>query len=277
MSRILRRWFLLAALAAAVPPGAAPQETGQGVLARIQSRGELRVGVLATPQFPYSFLQAGSPAGLDIDLAAQIADLLEVRLAVDSAFGGPGALLDALAEGRVDIALSKYKRNLDDALRVRFSAPYSYINYVLLVNRVGFAALKAEGTPEEVFGTQAAAIGTLDSPGYRQHLARHFPLSEVALYSTTRLLYEGLLDRGCVAAFVDAAQARQLLSERPELGLWIQYVELPYISDAVCMATGWQSSFFAAWLDIFIDSRGKLPTLEELFQDYGSEVPYGEQ
>ena len=36
-----------------------------------------------------------------------------------------------------------------------------------------------------------------------------------------------------------------LSDDRPELGLRLQYVELPYISDAVCMVTGWQNPFFA--------------------------------
>ena len=271
MNRTLGRCLLLIALLAEFTLGAEAEETGAAI-PRIQSRGELKIGVLATPQFPYAFQQEGSPSGLDIDLAAEIASLLEVQLNVNSSFESPPDLLNALAEGHIDIALSKYKRNLDDALIVRFSAPYSYLNSVLLVNRVRFAALKTGSVPQEVFGRQTVVIGTLGPPRYRQHLADHFPLAQIVSYPTTKLLFEDLLNQTCTAAFVDAAEARGYMADHPELAVWLQYIELPDVSDAVCMAVGWRDSFFAAWLDIFVESSGNLPSLDELFRAYGNEV-----
>ena len=261
----------LIVLMTSLSSGAFPQEVVEGI-ARIQGRGELKVGLLVAPQFPYTFGTPGNLKGMDIDLAAEVADLLGVQLSVDSSFESRQDLLDALAEGRIDIALAKYKRNLDDALTLRFSTPYSYLNSVLLVNRVAFVALKTEGAPEEVLGMRPSVIGTLNIPGYRVRISEHFPLADIVTYPTVPLLVEGLLGGACTTGLLDAAEARRLIADRPELALWLRYVELPHISDAVCMATGWQDSFLTAWLDIFIDSRGEWPSLDDLFQAYENEV-----
>ena len=109
MTRTRSRLLALAVLMAGLSPGAFPREALEGI-ARIQGRGELKVGLLAAPQFPYSFGAPGSLKGMDIDLAAEVADLLGVQLSVDSSFESRQDLLDALAEGRIDIALAKYKR-----------------------------------------------------------------------------------------------------------------------------------------------------------------------
>jgi ABC-type amino acid transport substrate-binding protein len=275
MNRRLFFGVLLAALLVGSVPGAIAQDAGEGVFSRIQRRGELRVGMLGISQFPYVFWRDGTLAGLEADLAADIASRLDVRLAVDASFGSRQEMLNALNQGRVDVALSKYKRNLEDGLRARFSAPYSRIDYVLLVNRKAFASLKKTGAAEDVLRGHAAVIGIIGDDIYRRHLATSFPLAEVAPYPSRGRLYDGLLQGDCIAAFVDEAEARQLLADRPELGLSLQYVALPFISDAVCMATSWRSSFLADWLDILVASRGEPVALEELFQTYSDGVPHG--
>jgi polar amino acid transport system substrate-binding protein len=98
-------------------------------LARLRESGVWRVGL--DPSFP-PFEQldtAGHPVGFDVDLAAAIAGRLGVRLDVETV--GFDELMDAVAAGRVDAAISALPIAGWRREDVSFSAPYIEAGVVL--------------------------------------------------------------------------------------------------------------------------------------------------
>ncbi|MGH8161621.1 MAG: membrane-bound lytic murein transglycosylase MltF [Gammaproteobacteria bacterium] len=105
------------------------------VLGRIQQRGTL---VLATPNSPTTYYQgAFGDAGPAYDLARRFARELGVRLKVKQVANGHAAL-EAVADGRADIAAPGVAAASGERRDLRFTPPYQRVSS-LLVYRAGEA------------------------------------------------------------------------------------------------------------------------------------------
>lgn len=112
--------FIPASAADSVSNTSAPHETR---LSRILADGVLRVGTTGDYKpFSYKDPATGALAGLDIEMAQEIAESLGVRLEWVST-SWP-SLMDDLSAGRFDMALSGVSVNLARARTAYFSEPY---------------------------------------------------------------------------------------------------------------------------------------------------------
>lgn len=108
---------------AAAPPAATPAGLVQmpdGRLlapefARIVTRGELVVAVLGVDQPPFFESRNGELAGVDIDLANEIAKKLGVAVRFNREAATFDGVVQLLATGRADLAVSKLSRTLPRA------------------------------------------------------------------------------------------------------------------------------------------------------------------
>jgi polar amino acid transport system substrate-binding protein len=114
------------------------------VMDRIISRGELRVGVSGDMP-PMNLLTKDEKViGMDVDLAAMIADAMGVKLNLQRfAFAG---LLPALESGSIDMIVSNMTMTPDRNLKVAFVGPYFNSGKALLTKRSSIA--QAKGMPD---------------------------------------------------------------------------------------------------------------------------------
>src|SRR5262245_39891676 len=95
---------------------------------------------------PPFFMQdaTGQLTGYDIALARDIAKHLGVKIIFNREATTVDDLIDQVATGQADIAISFLSRTLHRAMKVNFTEPYLQVKKTLLVNRLQIAQLDWE-------------------------------------------------------------------------------------------------------------------------------------
>ena len=76
----------------------------QGLIKEVKDRGVLRIGVAEGPPYQYPDVATGEYIGLNIDLANEVAELLDVKLEVVPATWG--TLVTGLEVGQFDVVFA---------------------------------------------------------------------------------------------------------------------------------------------------------------------------
>ncbi len=180
-------------------------------LARILDTGVLRVGTTGD-YAPFSFSQDGETyTGVDIDLARDLATGLGVELVL-VATSWP-TLMQDLAEGRFDIAMSGVSRTPERARRGYFSRPY----------HVGGKMPIARCEDARRFGSLAA----IDQPGVRvivnpggtneRFVDTRLSQAEKVLHRDNRTIFSALAAGAADVMITDAIEVTLQARKYPEL------------------------------------------------------------
>jgi polar amino acid transport system substrate-binding protein len=111
----------------------------------ILDRGELIVAMTAGDQPPFYYVQAdGQLAGLDADLARDIASRLGVKVRFHRGPTSFNAVVELVARGGADVGISKLSRTLARAQMVRFTKPYVTFRHAILLHRLKLAQYTSE-------------------------------------------------------------------------------------------------------------------------------------
>lgn len=222
-------------------------------IAAIQDKGSLVVGMASKERYPYCFRSpAGEQTGADLALARRLAGALGVSLVLDQTALSPEAVLQKLCRHEVDIAISRLKVLLEDAKGVLFTRPYLKLHYLLLLNRVRFAALKTEGRLPEALKPLRFRLGTLTHPLYRRYARSLFPSAQLVPYSEPEALKADLRSGKVLAGFCDQIEGNALFIKDPALGLWVSSHPIRRFEDELAMALPWDQRDFAAWINLWL-------------------------
>lgn len=176
-----------------------PGLTTSPVISRILQRGELRVGVSGTQPPLNATAKDGTIIGFDIDLAAQLAGAMRVRLTVVPM---PFAdLLLAVQKGEVDMVLSGLTMTPERNLHVAFVGPY-------LVS--GMSILTKSKTMAKLRRAEEIDLPTVTVAALRGSTAESF--AQETIPKATMVLV-GTLDEG--VEMVRAGTVDALLADHP--------------------------------------------------------------
>lgn len=126
-----------------IDQGSAPRPGGSGGDYTIVQPGIL-VAASVTSRPPFESLQGGHPVGFDIDLIAEVSRRLGLRPEIQSA--SSSSVLNDVAQGRADVAISALSIRSDRRAVVDFTDPYYGANLALTVGvgeARGFNGLQA--------------------------------------------------------------------------------------------------------------------------------------
>jgi ABC-type amino acid transport substrate-binding protein len=115
------------------------------------------VAASVTSSPPFESLQGGHPVGFDVDLIAEVARRLGLRPEIQTAT--PSSILNDVAQGRADVAISALTIRSDRRSVVDFTDPYYGANLALTVGveqARGFKGLQA--LPGKVVGVPAGSF-----------------------------------------------------------------------------------------------------------------------
>jgi polar amino acid transport system substrate-binding protein len=223
--------------------------------ARIVERGELIVEVLSVDQPPFFEERNGQLTGLDIDLAREIAAKLgvKVRFARDAnTFDG---VVDRLARGNADIAVSKLSRTLPRAQEISFSTPYLRLKRALLLNRVKFAQLAHGRSVPEMIRSYDSSIGVVANSSYAAYVTTNFPKAQVRSYPTWEAVLKALNDGEVTAAYRDEFEVKRVLKIDPTASLRLRVVTLQDLEDTLAIGVNVSAPALLAFINQFLAER----------------------
>ncbi|OUM99166.1 MAG: hypothetical protein BAA02_01695 [Paenibacillaceae bacterium ZCTH02-B3] len=240
---------------------------------RIHENGYLTVGMYAEDRFPFFFVdERGELVGSDVEMARDIARQLGVaEVRFDRSARSFEELIDLVAAGRYDMAVSKISITLNRAQRVLFSEPYLSLRQALLVNRMRLAALKTRQMtdPIELLRTNPVEIGAMAGTSYMEFAREIFHASEVVPYDSRERMLEDVRRGDIAAAFYDEFEFQRHINEFPDVLLDLQFVVLEGRKDNLAVAIPPSHFHMQAWLKEYL---AYLPPLDigQLLDRYGN-------
>ncbi len=253
---LTRRSLVVAgALLAAAPPPlwAAPSPPD---IERVLKRGRLVVGLTATDVPPFvSTGDDGMPQGHDVDLARGMAAALSLAVEFERRGRTPEELVGFVAEGAVDLALSRLSVTLDRALKVRFSRPYLVLRQALLLNRPRFAQSASGSDPAAVANAPEAILGVVAGGGYEALARRFLPRASVRAFPRWDPdIIDRVMSGELWAGYADEILAQRSLAVRADAPLRLRAAALGDARDAIAVALPWESAGLHAWVDLYLET-----------------------
>ncbi|KVC64283.1 amino acid ABC transporter substrate-binding protein [Burkholderia ubonensis] len=250
-------------------PASAPAATPAGLVqmpdgrllapefARIATRGELVVAVLGVDQPPFFESRNGELAGVDIDLANEIAKKLGVAVRFNREAATFDGVVQLLATGRADLAVSKLSRTLPRAQVIRFSTPYVSLKRALLLNRVRFAEL-ARGRPvPEVVRDYDGTIGIVAGSAYADYVQTDFPKAQIRTYSSWSAVLDALNAGAVSATYRDELAIKRVMKEQPTAPILLRVATLADLNDSLAIGVRVSDPTLLAFVNQFLADRGR--------------------
>jgi len=141
----------------------------------IRKRGVLRVAMHQKDHPPFFMVdEKGNLIGVDIEIAEEIAKQLDLKLEINRDSATFDEVVQRVATGSSDIAISKLSMTLTRAQIVRYTKPYSSLSKSVLLNRVRLLKFGEGTSVEKIFNDKEAVVGVLSGSSYEAFAKRLF-------------------------------------------------------------------------------------------------------
>ncbi|RFP08976.1 MULTISPECIES: ABC transporter substrate-binding protein [unclassified Duganella] len=235
-------------------------------IARIVNHGELVVSMLATDNPPFFSVKNGDLVGTDIDLAKLIATELGVTLRFDRSYKTFDSVVEAVALGKVDIAVSRLGRTLKRAQMVHFSISYIKLGHAMLINRMRFAQLAGDRSLPQVVRDYTGTLGVLAGSSWEEFGRRNFPKAKLVRYPTWPDLIEAAKKGEVTAVYRDEMEVVQLMREEPGLALTLRTVTFSDLEAPLSVVVGIRDLTLLSFVNELIAQRAVQPTADSVLK-----------
>ena len=237
----------------------------------IQKSGVLRVGVIkndlpgfmwkvvkdetvTNPDGTTKIIQREEFQGPEIDLVNNIANKIGVSASFNNEAKNQQELIDMLAKGKIDVAVSKIQQTYPRWVNIRFSRPYIKIPYAAIYNRLDLEA-GADNTKKlsEEFLKFKGKIGVIKGTAYEPAAKIHFKNAEVIAYDDWKAAVTALKSGKVSMLYRDEFEIKRLLKGEPELNIKYGVASIKdrtsNISVAICDSCAKLQQFVNYYLD----------------------------
>ncbi|RYZ02970.1 MAG: transporter substrate-binding domain-containing protein [Comamonadaceae bacterium] len=236
-------------------------------IARIVSRGELIVAMLKvdTPPF-FAFDDKGQWSGLEVNLAASLAQALGVKLRINRDAGTFNAVVDLLAAGKADLAISKLSRTLSRTQTIAFSDAYLTLNHALVLNRAKFAQIARGRTLSEVIRSFDGTIGVIAKSSFADYARTNFPKAKIQEYPSWNDVQTALYKGEIVSAYRDEFEVKRVLKADPTVSLVLRTVTLKDLEDTLGIGVGINDRTLLAYVNQYLAQRTEKLDINKVLQ-----------
>lgn len=221
-------------------------------LRQIVARGELRVAMPSFDSPPFFYQEQGRLKGLDVDIAAGLARVLQVPVRFVRQAASFNGVVEQVARREVDLAACKMSRTLARARQVRFSEPYFISRHALLLNRVVFARQARGRELAQVVRQFDGSLGVIRDSAFADLAAQNFPRARLVHYDSWEAVLTALEQGEVVAAYRDELEMRRLFQRDPSLSLNLRLVALTDTEDAQALVLPPDAEQFLALVNLYL-------------------------
>ncbi len=224
-------------------------------IARIVNRGELVVAMLGVDTPPFFFEKKGELVGLEVDLARAIGKELGVNVRFNRTPKTFNAVVDTIARGEADIAVSKLSRTLARAQVISFSQPYLCLNHALILNRVIFAQFARERALPDVIRGFTGSVGVIAKSSFSDYAKRNFPNAKVVEYPAWGDVLKAVDKGDVIGGYRDEFEVKRILKADPTASLVLRTVTFKDLEDTLGIAVGINDPVLLAFINEFLAQR----------------------
>jgi ABC-type amino acid transport substrate-binding protein len=192
-------------------------------------------------------------AGFDVRLIRNFAEHMGVSVSFNRTARFFDEVVDIVARGEADLAISQLSRTFARSMRVRFTRPYLVLRQGLLVNRLELARQAAGAPPELAIRNLRGKIGVLAGSSYEGFARERFPLAEVAGFPSWDEAVAAAANGEVVAAYQDEVEIKKIIRSSPDSLIHFHAVILSDTRDPIAIPVNHQSPNLLALLQTYLD------------------------
>jgi len=238
-------------------------------IAAILNRGEIRVAMTEELWPPFFYLNKNKElAGLDIDLAKELASKLGVKIKFVREAKTFDEIVTMVVDRRADIAVSYLSDTLDRAKLVRFTPPYVQLKPAVLVNRQLASVSRRGPNLVKLLNHPNAKIGVTKGSSAEDFVSANYPLAKKIPYDMWEDITKDVSKEKLLAGVSDEIDARNWQTLHPEGAIEIESFILKGPPDTLAIAVNLNDVQLHFWLNQFIALKRADGTLNELHKKY---------
>ena len=171
------------------------------------------------------------------------------------------AVVDVVARGEADIAVSKLSRTLARSQMISFTHPYLSLNHALILNRVKFAQFARNRALPDVIRGFSGTVGVIAKSSFADYAKRNFPNAKVIEYPGWGEVLKALDKGEVIGAYRDEFEVKRILKSDPTASLVLRTVTFKDLEDTLGIAVGIGDPVLLAFINEFLTQRSdKLTT-----------------
>lgn len=240
----------------------------------IKERGYIIVSMYYKDVIPFMFHDDdGNFIGHEVELAKDIAEKLGVECRFDRSPTTFNGIVDLVASGEADMAISLLSRTLTRAQKVRFTKPYIILRPTLLISRLAASRYDLDPlNPIESLKGINLVIAEKRGTSYVGKASTFFPGASVDEYSEWEEAIDAVLDNENPAEIVirDEIGIKNYISEFPEKSINLQMIALEdeRYQDPLAIAVHRDSLHLQQWLNLYFEQYGVTGNADNLLKPY---------
>lgn len=238
-------------------------------MARIQAAGELRVAMTTDLWPPFYYLDRNKElAGLDVDMATEIASRLGVRVRFVREAKTFDDIVTMVVERRADIAVAYLSDTLERAKLVRFTRPYVQVKPAVLINRSLAGAARRGADHRSVLNHPTTKIGVTKGSSAEGFATADYPLAKIISYETWTEITRDVTNGTLTGGVSDEIDARAWQTAHPEGSIGIETIIREGPPDTMGIAVHRDDRHLLYWLNHFLLLKQNDGTLVQLHAKY---------
>jgi polar amino acid transport system substrate-binding protein len=219
----------------------------------IKERGKLIVGLYYQDRPPFFMTDKQDKLyGLDIELARDIAIKLGVGVEFDREAKTFQHLFEKVAQGKVDVVISKFSATFDRAQVVRFTEPYVTLRKALMVNAKFAFKNNIKDYPMEYLRNNSVKVGVVAGTSWEEYTHQLFPEAVIINYQTWNNVISALQKGEIDATLYDDNEIAISLGKNSDIALFALVYILEDQKDFIAMALPHESIQFRDWLNLYL-------------------------
>lgn len=236
---------------------------------RIINRGKIVVAMYQKDVPPFFMRdKEGILFGLEVDLARNLANKLGVEIEFHRQTETYEELINIVARGEADIAVSKVIEILEYNMKVKYSEPYLTLSHAALVNRLQLAKLRLGNRPLDAFRKRGINIGVLGEVPLMELAMEDYPMAKIVPYKDFSSAALDVREGNLFAFLSDQVQVMEWFFNNQETALDIKPLIIREKTYPIVIATHWKNKYLLVWINIFLDTikiNGTLQRLKEIY------------
>ena len=236
----------------------------------IKKRGVLRVAMHQKDHPPFFMVdEKGELIGVDIEMAKEIANQLDLQLEINRDSETFDEVVQRVATGVSDIAISKLSMTLTRAQIVRYTNPYSSLSKSVLLNRVRLLKFGEGTSVEQIFNDKEAIIGVLSGSSYEAFAKRLFTTAKLYGRSDwTKDIVPKVISGEVWGAFRDELEVRRTIFLYKDASYHLLAINLKDEQDHIMMVVHKDAAMFQNWLNLYLSYVHKKEDIKDSIQRF---------
>ena len=238
-------------------------------IARITAAGELRIAMTADLWPPFYYLNKNKElAGLDIDMATEIARRLGVRVRFVREAKTFDEIVTMVVDRRADIAVAYLSDTLERAKLVRFTRPYVQVKPAVLLNRALAGVARRGRDHLSVLNHPESKIGVTKGSSAEGFAAADYPRARIVSYETWAEITRDVAAEKLMTGVSDEIDAKSWQSAHPAGAIAIETIIREGPPDTMGIAVHREDRHLFYWLNHFLTLKHSDGSLRRLHAKY---------